>query len=108
MSLEPFERDSPCSLAIELEFTAEKTLGAKPAHQQVGIGHRRLGSASIADRARIRARRFGPYPQRAAGIEASERSAARAHCVNLQHGNAHRKPGYLRLAPGSNRALDRC
>src|SRR5208337_5130675 len=104
--LQPLRRDLARSFEVECELAAQKTVRTKASHQQVGIGHGGLGSATVADWPRIGAGRFWSHAQRASGIEASQRAASGAHGVNLEHGNSHGKTSHLRLTASSNLTLD--
>ena len=87
--------DGAGPFAIESERASQKFVGLQASEQQVGIGHRRLKSASIADRAGIGARRFWADAQRASGIEVCQRASAGANGVDIEHGHTHRQTGDL-------------
>ena len=103
--LQPFGGDATGSFDVERELASEKTVGAKAAEQQVGVGDGGDFAPAIADWAGIGAGRFGAHAQGAAAIEAGERSAAGADGVNLEHWDADGKAGDFGLAAGANTIL---
>ncbi len=103
--LEPFGHQAACALEIESEISAQKALRLQPAEQQVGIRHRGLGAATVADRTRIRSSRFRTDAQGAAGIEAGDGTSPSAYSMNVEHGHANREPGDLGLAAGAGFAI---
>ena len=60
------------------------------AQHHVRIGHRRFRARAVTCGARIRARALRPHSQKSARIDARDRSAARAHGVNIEHRDADR------------------
>ncbi len=100
LRLQPFASEGLRSLQVQSEFSAEKQVRLQTSEQQVGIGHGGLRSAPVADGAGIGARGFRSDPQRSAGVEARQRTAAGADGVNVEHGHAHRQARHLRLVAG--------
>ena len=101
MPFEPFADQAACALEVQSEISAEKALRLQPAEKQVGIRHRGLGAAAVADRAGIGSGGFGTDPQRSGGVEAGDGAAARADGVNVEHGHANGQSGNLGLAAGA-------
>ena len=82
---------------IQPKIAAQQSLAPEPAQNQVRVGHRRRFAAPVADRARIGPRALRPHAKRARAIESRDRSAARAHRVNLEHRHRHRQARDRRL-----------
>ena len=76
---------------IQMHLAAHQLVRRDPAQHHVRIRDRRPVADSVASRTRIRARALRPYAQQSAFIHARDRSAARAHGMNIQHRHAHRK-----------------
>src|SRR6267378_4505070 len=74
--------------------------------KQVGVRDRWQPACAVADRTRVRACRLGTHTQRSGSIEARERSTARAHGVNVDHGHSDWEPGDFRLTAGGRFAID--
>ena len=83
-----------------------KRCGCKPAEQQIGIRHRGLGAAAIADRAGIGSGRFRTDAKRSAGVEARDGASAGAYSMYVEHGHANGEAGNLGLAAGTGFAVN--
>ncbi len=87
-----------CRRHIERHLAAQKLVGGQPAQNQVGVGDGGLSPAvAVAHRAGIGPGAGRPHPQRAAGIHRRQRTAARAHGVNIDDRNPQRQPANLGL-----------
>src|SRR5690348_18390914 len=70
------------------------------------VSHSRPGAAAVTDGTRIGAGAFRSDAKSAAAIEASERTAARADGVNVEHGNGDGQAGDFGFVRGAQRAVD--
>ena len=104
--LEPLRDQAARAFEIESEVSAQKALRLQPAEQQVGIRHRGLDAAAIADRTGIGSGRFGTDPQRSAGVEAGDGASAGAYSMDVEHGHADGEAGNLGLAAGAGFAIN--
>ena len=82
------------SLPVEVHASAEKGLRIETSQQEVRVGDGGLCSASKADWSRIGSRRLRSHAQHASGIEARNRTAARAGSVNVEHRHADGHAGH--------------
>ena len=105
LSLEPLGDQAARALEIESEISAQKALRLQPAEKQIGICHRGLGAATVADRAGIGSGGFGPNAQGSAGVEAGDGASAGAYGMYVEHGHADGEAGNLGLAAGAGLAV---
>ena len=101
VALEPLGDQAARAFQIESEVSTQKALRLQSAEKQIGIRHRGLSAAAVADRAGIGSGGFGPDAERAGGVEAGDGTSARAHGVNVEHGHADGQAGNLGLAAGA-------
>ena len=75
--------------AVEIDLPAER--GFQTPEQEVGVRHRRFAAArAVTRRAGLRAGAARPHAQRAARIDPADGPAARAHAVDVEHGQDDR------------------
>ena len=82
---------------IQMHLAADQLIRRDAPQYDVRVGHRGPGAFAVTGRSRIGARAFWAYAQQSAFIHARNASAARAHRMNIQHRNAHRKAVNRRL-----------
>ena len=84
----------PRAVDIQLHAPAEEVGRVKIAEDQIGVGHRRLGSAApVADRPWIRPGRVRPDLEQPERIHARDRAAAGADLDHLDHRDLDGQPG---------------
>ena len=106
LPLQPLSGDSARALQIEGERTPKELIGLQAASSRFASVTVGCSPAPIADWARIGACRLRADTQCSAGIEARQRTAARADGVNVERGNAHRQTGNLGFVAGSRLTVD--
>ena len=85
----------------------DKVPGTEVAHEQIGIGDRRLGPAPpVAGRSRDGARRPGPDAEPPAGVDRRDAAAARAHLGQIDHRDLDRIAPSPAQAPATVRPAD--
>ena len=88
LAAQKLDKTRPGRFEVEAECSAQEVLRIEPAEDQVSVCHRRLrASATVADGSRCRARAFRTHAQRAARIHPGDRPPARAHGMNVEHGD---------------------
>ncbi len=104
----PFRRLAQCGCqsgertldrgSVQLLAAAQEQIGRDPPQPDVGIGHRHLATAErVADGAGHGASALRPHFERAAGIAPSDRAAAGAHGVDIEHRYGDGRAGDLVL-----------
>jgi len=106
MPLQPLPNQTPGAFQIEGKISAQEALRLEAAEKQIGIGHRGLDAATVADGARIGSGGFRADAQRSSRIETSDGASARADRVNVEHGHTDGQTGNLGLTAGPYLAID--
>ena len=79
---------------VELHAAAEEVVRVEPTENQIGVRHGRfLAAHPIGGGSRHCARAARPNPKRSAVVDISDRAAARADGVDVNHGREQRKAG---------------
>src|SRR6185436_6204609 len=106
ISPEPFRDQATRALEVESEIAAQKALRLQPAQQQVGIRHRGLGTAAVANRTGIGSGRFGSHAKGSAGIEARDGASPSAYSMYVEHRHADGEACNFGLAAGAGFAVN--
>ena len=103
--LQPLRDSSVRAVEVKNKIPAQEAFWLQASEQEIGISNGWLCAAAIADRAGISAGRLRPHPQCSRGVEARNRSAARADRMYIEHRNSNRQAGNCRLNAERNLTL---
>ena len=105
MLLQPLRDSSVRAVEVKNKIPAQEAFWLQASEQEIGISNGRLCAAAIADRAGISSGRLRPHTQRSCGVKTRNRSATRAYCMDIEHGNSDRQAGNCRLNAERNLTL---
>jgi hypothetical protein len=85
-------KDRSCTVEIDRHLTAKQARAAKASENKIGVGDCYCFASTITGWPGISAGGFWTDAERSSGVDSRDRSASRAHSVNVDNRHRHRQP----------------